>query len=341
MTAALSEAPSDSLEKAAQQGAAFGMALEIDPRIELRGLGPAGVAAVTQPRTRVLLDPEGVTQRWGATEQAPLRVREARVGEQLMLTVDFTADAGYLMWVSACGRTLISTDGTELLCQPEPRCPDWSAMLSNQALPLAATLRGLEPLHASGVAIGGRARLFAGVPGAGKSSIAAALIRRGAELLGDDGVVLERRGDSLVAHPGMRSVHLRHAEAERLSSVERAALGTATRPPKTPAGHTREGYTGKRRYVAERLAGPTAFGELFLLERSLEGPIIERMDPIDPFALLATTFALSARTPERLQSHLDMVTLIAATGSVYRLRVQPGMDATRLAERLEEHFAQG
>lgn len=55
--------------------------------------------------------------------------------------------------------------------------------------------------QASCVALGGRAVLIEGPPGSGKSSLALALIDRGATLVGDDGVMLERRGERLWALP--------------------------------------------------------------------------------------------------------------------------------------------
>lgn len=55
--------------------------------------------------------------------------------------------------------------------------------------------------QATCVAIEGRAILIEGPPGAGKSSLALALIDRGAVLVGDDGVVLEQDGAHLLASP--------------------------------------------------------------------------------------------------------------------------------------------
>jgi hypothetical protein len=55
--------------------------------------------------------------------------------------------------------------------------------------------------NVSCVAVGGRAVLIEGAPGSGKSSLALALIDRGATLVGDDGVVLEDRGGRLWAAP--------------------------------------------------------------------------------------------------------------------------------------------
>lgn len=58
--------------------------------------------------------------------------------------------------------------------------------------------------QASVVAIGGAALMIEGAPGSGKSSLALALIDRGAVLVGDDAVLLEPAGDTLLAHPHPR-----------------------------------------------------------------------------------------------------------------------------------------
>lgn len=51
------------------------------------------------------------------------------------------------------------------------------------------------------VAVAGRGILIEGPPGCGKSTLALSLIDRGAVLVGDDGVALERRGERLWALP--------------------------------------------------------------------------------------------------------------------------------------------
>lgn len=56
-------------------------------------------------------------------------------------------------------------------------------------------------IQAGAVSIGGRALLIEGVPGSGKSSLALALIDRGAGLIGDDGVSLWAEGGRLIAGP--------------------------------------------------------------------------------------------------------------------------------------------
>ena len=62
--------------------------------------------------------------------------------------------------------------------------------------------RGRYLVHAAGVVDPqGRAWLLAGDSGSGKSTLAYALARTGWTVLGDDGVLIERDGSGLLAHP--------------------------------------------------------------------------------------------------------------------------------------------
>jgi hypothetical protein len=307
---------------------AFGLALSIDARIPLPGLGQSSHPAATDPPTRVRLDTDELNRRWNAITMEPKRMRELCFGGELSLSVDFAEPAGYLMWALDFGRILISPDGTELLCEPDPAIEQWANILPFQALPLAATIRGLEVMHASGVVLGDRAVLVAGPPGAGKSSLAAALVRLGGQLLGDDAVALQPGGRGLLAHPGSAALQLRATEDERLSAEQRAALG---QPASTIAG--------KKRYVSDTLPDPALLGGLFLLARSSDEPAVEHLAAVDPFELIASTFNLSVRTPARLQRQLDVVSAIASDGLAHRLRVQPDVDANELAALIKDHLA--
>jgi hypothetical protein len=306
---------------------AFGLALELDPRISIPGLAPAVDERPGAPPTRVLLDPDELRRRWEARTTTALRTREVRFAGTPIRTIDFAEPAGYLLWNRDHGRVLISSDGHELLCEPDPANAQWATIVAAQALPLAATLRGLEVLHASGVVLDGKAVLITGAAGAGKSSLAAALLRLGGLLLSDDAVALQVRDGALVAHAGSLALQLRALEHERLSAAERATLGH-------PAGAAE----GKQRYVSAASPPPAPLGGIFLLERSAAQPAVERLAAVSPFALLASTFNLSVRTPERLRRQLDVVAAIAAGGFVHRLRVQPGVDATALAALVREHL---
>ena len=84
-------------------------------------------------------------------------------------------------------------------------------------------------LQASAVAIAGRALLIEGPPGSGKSSLALALIDRGAVLIGDDGVRIGRDGEGhsarLIAHPPPNIAGL----------IELRGIGILTLPLAPPA----------------------------------------------------------------------------------------------------------
>jgi hypothetical protein len=350
MTAPIEQSPG--AEQAEDRSTAFGLALRIDPRISIPGLGqsPDSVAVAAGPdpnqdqdqdraqgrdrsspdrESHVRLDDDGeLDRRWQALTAPPLRARELRFEETLLLSVDFAVPAGYLLWTRDFGRVLISPDGLELLCEPNPANEDWASILAAQALPLAATIRGLEVFHASGVVLEDRALLFAGPPGAGKSSLAAALLSAGGRLLSDDAVALQLSDGRLVAHAGSVVLQLRDAEDERLSTDARTALGGSM-----------GGAFGKRRYVSPSVPEPVPVGGLFLLQRSTEEPALEQLAAVDPFELIASTFNLSVRTPARLQRQLDVVSAVASNGLAHRLRVQPDIDATRLASIVRAQFA--
>ncbi len=78
-------------------------------------------------------------------------------------------------------------------------CPS-DREVSTAASPVDDTAKPADlVLHASAVAIDGRGALITGPSGAGKSALALQLMALGATLVADDGVLLRRRGDALVA----------------------------------------------------------------------------------------------------------------------------------------------
>jgi hypothetical protein len=116
-----------------------------------------------------------------------LAARVGRDGERLV------AD-----WIGRA-RLSVKRDGTDLTFDPQSDAdPDEVEKLRRGAVPLLlAHLGGKIPLHASAVALEGRAIVLVGGSDRGKSTLAAALCDQlGASLLGDDAVVIERRADA-------------------------------------------------------------------------------------------------------------------------------------------------
>ncbi len=80
-------------------------------------------------------------------------------------------------------------------------------------------------LNVTIVAIGGRGLMIEGEPGSGKTSLALALIDRGAVLIGDDGVILEARDGAIWAAPPER-----HAGKIEVRGVGLVELPTTSAP---------------------------------------------------------------------------------------------------------------
>ena len=104
--------------------------------------------------------------------------------------------------------------------------------------------------QATCVAVGGRGLLIEGAPGSGKSSLALALIDRGAVLIGDDGVLLEQRAGRLWALAPPRITGLLEVRNVGLitAPVTEAPLALLIRlapgAPRLPQGHEQEVRAG-------------------------------------------------------------------------------------------------
>jgi UPF0042 nucleotide-binding protein len=81
--------------------------------------------------------------------------------------------------------------------------------------------------NVTSVSVAGRGILIEGPPGSGKSTLALGLIDRGASLVGDDGVVLERRGVELWALPPPRIAGLLEVRGVGLIAFDAAAAPLA------------------------------------------------------------------------------------------------------------------
>lgn len=105
------------------------------------------------------------------------------------------ADGTYILKLDNVGQFFVS-GGDRVLVNPMPNAleSELRLFILGTCLGMLCHQRGLFPLHASSVNIDGKAVLFAGDSGAGKSTIAAALGARGHALVADDVTVVESSG---------------------------------------------------------------------------------------------------------------------------------------------------
>lgn len=100
--------------------------------------------------------------------------------------------------------------GREIVVDPAPDADDRALRLGIVGPLLGVILmqRGLFVLHASTVAIEGRAVAFFGPSGRGKSTLTAAMTRAGHPLIADDMTVIDTSGETPFVQPGFPRVKL-------------------------------------------------------------------------------------------------------------------------------------
>jgi hypothetical protein len=274
---------------------------------------------------------EGGRRGLGWPDDAELISDQREPGGGVNFRIEADSQAGYLIWGPSYGANLLSADGCRLRCVAGDDGADaWQRLLIAQVLPFAAVLRGLEVMHAGAVALGGAAVALLGPSGAGKTSLAMALCRRGARFLADDVLTLETRGETLVAHPGTPVAGIGHAEADRL--LEAGEL----EPEDVVAVNARERVVRIR-----QMADEAPLQALFFVDRRPDGPAQPRFEPAaEAQMLLAATFNLVLASPQRLSRLLEVCAL-AGRLQVERISVGPEVDAGELGAAVEARLGAG
>src|SRR4051812_24123356 len=134
------------------RGQAF--ALDLDSPMPLVGVPPA--AGDGFPRTAKLefLTTDVFDSVWPSRSAVRL-FQLSFVDGTPMMTVDHDFSAGYRIWAPYHGRHLVAIDGQTIFsARPIRRGWWWQRLFLAQVLPIAATLQGLELMHASAVAFG-------------------------------------------------------------------------------------------------------------------------------------------------------------------------------------------
>lgn len=184
--------------------------------------------------------------------------------------------------------------GREIIVQPNAGANQEIVCFALTGTLLAVLLhqRGLFVLHASAVAIQGRAAIFLGEKGQGKSTMAAALYGRGHELVADDIVALsfaaasESPTDEVEAQPQPQMPMVQPGFPHFKLWPEAAASALGDDPHQLPRlfkGYEKRGRTVSERFTRESL--PLA--RVYVLENGA-APSIEAMSPQDAMVHLIT-----------------------------------------------------
>jgi hypothetical protein len=234
--------------------------------------------------------------------------------------------SGYFFDGTGCGLFHLSPAGSKVHCAVAGVAAwRWQRYLVGRVLPFAAVLRGLEPWHASAIALDGSAIALAGAMGSGNSTLAAELTLGGATLLADDVLALEPGAAGVTAHPGPGLMSLRTPTVERLTVAEIRKLGRRV-----------GGDTNAVRLVVAREEQPLPLSIVYLLERvpAAEPTRLTVLEAPDPRLLLGSTFNFVVRSSARLVTQLEVCAAIARSVRVVRVQLPWGVDHRAVAERL-------
>jgi len=193
-----------------------------------------------------------------------------------------TTQEAYLRWQEIA--TLLAKDGTTLIVEPDSN--DIEPQLLNlyilsEALGIILYQRGLFLLHASAIKIGEQVIIFAGTPGAGKSTTAAAFAKCSYTVLADDMVAisLDSSGKPMV-YPAFPQIKIWQ------SAVEGLGYNPSSLPPLFPGSHKRV-----IRQKGNFPVHPFPLAHIFILEEG--GDLkITKMDGANAFFSLARFFPL-------------------------------------------------
>lgn len=244
---------------------------------------------------------------------------------------------GALLSVDGVGRFQIC-DGSRIVVDPHPIASDRNVrlFLLGSAMGVLLHQRGLLPLHANAIEIGGKAAAFLGHSGAGKSTLAAAFHDAGYRILSDDVCVATSGGGGFVAQPGIPRLRLWRDAVERTG---RATAGLER------AFDTLDKYTV--RTEASGQTGALPLSAIYLLTRQCaerHDMEIRRLSGAESVqALIENTYRGGfIEIAGDARRHFETCVQLSGEVPVYELR-RP-WDETRIGEaivQIERHLCSG
>jgi hypothetical protein len=250
----------------------------------------------------------------------PERFSTANVGAELHTPADWYQfahldDGSYYVRWSDLGQFLVAPDGALIHYHRGPAAPleSFQVYLLNQAISFALVQQGFEPLHATTVLVDGHAIALLGDSGYGKSTLAAAFLKAGHELLTDDLLLLRQVKHGLEAFPGPPRIKLFPDTARRLlrTAADDVPMNSGTRKQVIPLGH--------------RKLAPIPLRAIYVLapphEMRLRRTVcIEPLAPREAFlALVANTFNRCIGHSGRLRRQISANALLMAAIPVKKL----------------------
>jgi hypothetical protein len=305
----------------------FGLSLQSNqqiPELPLAKKSPAGPAVaihlnVSPVRTGIVpSDPEVLTYISAYKDEAGNpALKMWKIGSGNFSRLAYSD--GTQFWLDRQGSELWATWPENLTIE------DTATYLLGPVLGLLLRLRGVTCLHASAVAFGESAVAFVGSEGAGKSTTAAALARRGHAILSDDVVALAERNGSFFVQPGYPYLCLWPESVESI-------YGSAEALPRFSENYEKRRLSlGKQELRFAERALP--LGAIYILgeRRGDPAPLVQEIAPQAAFlSLVANTFATNILDSAMRAKEFE--TLGRLLPSVMIRQIRAHQDANRLPE---------
>lgn len=238
----------------------------------------------------------------------------------------------FLLDIPSVGRFLLE-GGRSIVFRPSDPDRDISIYLAGSVFGLLLHQRNQIVLHASAVVVNGKAVLFCGASGAGKSTMAASLVERGYRMVADDqcAISIDESGRP-VTSPDGRMLKLWSASIDGLALHDRQGDAVSTRFNKY--------------YVdpGESWPEPIPIGAVYaLVEERLKGQVsIKSVNVVEAVTMMVANAyrPLMVRRMGQRQAYFDASVAVVSNGGVYRL-VRP-LSFKRIGESVDalvEHWA--
>jgi len=214
---------------------------------------------------------------------------------------------------------------------------DAATYLLGPVLGFLLRLRGVTCLHASAVAMGKYAVAFAGVEGAGKSTTAAALAKRGHPVISDDIVALTVRASEFLVQPAYPYLCLWPDSVGMIYGASKSLPAFSANFDKRQLALTENSLRFESR--------PVPLKAIYLLgERKVEdrAPYLETPERAESlFSLIADTYATKLLDTQMRAREFEVLGSLLAHVPVLRLHPhRDGARLDRLCELIEQSFAE-